>query len=182
MRDEGDRTLLSVMEMHLEDLEAHAVETETLLEMEKLESDQAKALAHAQGQELQLHEDLRQNMEHHIAQLQQESDAKDVLIAALQAQLQPPPPPSPPPPPPPHSSDEDSSDDEDDNGNDEEGGAPTAEEEEDPEELIFDISDDDDEDYDASNDEDGVDDDREDARGKKRKCTKSTNFIKRSRK
>lgn len=158
----GDRTNMLVTAKQLEDLEIHAVDMEGLLGMEMKEGDLAKAVIHTQGQELQALHTLRGTMEQRITDLEMEIAAKNAQIAALQAQLHPPPP-----------SDDD--DDDDDGDDDDEDGAANAQgnDDEDPDEAMHYPSD-----YDEDSDEEYAPP-MKSTRVTKRKCTRSSVYIKR---
>ena len=177
----GDRSNISLLKKHMEDMEFYAEELEYRRHMEMTVGDQAKAVLHAQSQEIDMLHSLKGHMEQDIHSLQVENLEKDNQIAALQAQLaqlQPPP-----PPPAEDDDDDDESDDDDDDESDDDGdddedddddagdGAAEAEEEpeveEDPEEVIHHISSDE-EDTPAMN-----------TRGRKRKCSDSRAYFKR---
>ena len=176
----GDRTHMNWAEKHFEDLEIHVMNLEDLVDMKAEEANLAQAVVQTQGQEIDMLNTLVEIKEEAIAakdeaiaardQLLEIRDqqivAKNATIAALQAQLNQPPRRDD------ETSDDDSDDDNDDDEGGDEGGANAeASEEEDPEERVYYLS------SDVDSGEEYTPPSRA-PRGKKRKCVKSTTYLK----
>jgi hypothetical protein len=179
-RTQGDRSHLPMCRLQHEDMECHLWDVKEMLRLETEKNvTSTVVMNHLQGELATLNQanhimetalNTRDaeitKKDAQIAAMNVQLAAKDAQIAALQAQLNPPP----------SSDDEDDddpdSDDDGDDGGDEGDANAEDDEEEDPEEDII---------YVSSDDEDPQEDEPPsmDARPKKRRCQKSTDYIKR---